>query len=181
MAQYKKMKITVKGKEIETCKEGKFLGLKLQSTGIVGHCTNLKNKGNAVLTNLRKFKNLSPKIKTTLVKTLLLPILEYPPIPLCATSLTQKRNIQTVLNKALKFINCNEDNEATVEQLHKQYNITPLNISIDNKAKRTWKAVRATEPDHYNNLTIHYGHEHSWFPKTSKIIHQYTPEAIITR
>ncbi len=84
------MKIIVNGKEIETCKEGKFLGLKLQSTGIVGHCTNVKNKGNAVLTNLRRFKSLSPKIKITLVKTLLIPILEYPPIPICATSLTKK-------------------------------------------------------------------------------------------
>ena len=54
MAQQKKMKIKVNEKEIATCKEGKFLGLKLQSTGIVGHCTNVKNTGNAVLTNLTK-------------------------------------------------------------------------------------------------------------------------------
>ena len=85
------MKIKVNGKEIETCKAGKFLGLKLQSTGIVGHCATVKNKGNAVLTNLRRFKNLTPKIKTTLVKTLLIPILEYPTIPLCAASRTQKK------------------------------------------------------------------------------------------
>ena len=50
MAQNKKMKITVNGKEIENCKEEKFLGLKLQCTGTVGHCVNVKNKGNAVLT-----------------------------------------------------------------------------------------------------------------------------------
>ncbi len=54
IAQYKKMKtIKVIGKEIPTSKGDKFLGLKIQSTGIVGHCANVKNKGNAVLTNLR--------------------------------------------------------------------------------------------------------------------------------
>ena len=112
---------------------------------------------------------------------MLIPILEYPSIPICVASLTQKRNIQTVLNKALRFINCNEDNEATVEELHIKYNITPLNISIDTRAKKTWEAVKITEPEHYNNLTITYDRDHNWFPKTSKIISQPTPEAIITR
>ncbi len=168
-------------KKLKHARKEIFLGLKLQSTGIVIHCTNVKNKDDAVLTNLRRFKSLSPKIKTTLIKTLLIPILEYPPIPICATSLTQKRNIQTVVNKALKFINCNEDNEATVEQLHIKYNITPLNISIDKRAKKIWETVRATEPEHYINLTINYDREHKWFPQKSKIIKQDTPEAIITR
>ena len=89
--------------------------------------------------------------------------------------------MQIVLNKALKFINCNEDEEATVEQLHIKHNIAPLNISIDKRAKKTWEAVRATEPEHYNNLTTNYEREHKWFPKTSKIINEDIPEPIITR
>lgn len=152
------MKLTVNGRKNETCSEGNFLRLKLQSTGIIGHCTNVRNKGNAVYINLRKFKNLPAKIKITLIKTLSIAFLEYPPIPICATSLikkkrniqrnTKKRNIQTVLNKGFKFIECNEDDEATLEQLHKYY-ITLLNISIDKRAKQTWEAIRATEPGHY--------------------------------
>ena len=43
IAQYKMKNIKVNGKEIQTCKEGKFLGLKLQSTGIIGHCNSIKN------------------------------------------------------------------------------------------------------------------------------------------
>ena len=87
------------------------------------HCTN----GNAVYTNPRRFQNL--------IKTLLIPILEYPPIPICSTSLKEKRNLQTVLNKALKLIDCNKDNEAALEQLHIKYDTTPLNISIDKKGR----------------------------------------------
>ena len=88
--------------------------------------------------------------------------------------------MQTVLNKALKFINCNEDNQASMEELHMIYNITPLNISIDQRAKKAWEAIRVTEPEHYTKLTANYDREHTWFPKTSKTIHQDTPEAIIT-
>ena len=92
IAQYKQMKIIVNRKEIETCKEGKFLGLKLQSTDIAGQCIDIKSKGNAVLMNLKRFKNLSPEIKSTLIKTLLIPVLECQAIPICAASLTQRRN-----------------------------------------------------------------------------------------
>ena len=111
----------------------------------------------------------------------MIPILEYPAIPICAASLTQKRNMQTVINKALKFIDGKVDNGTTVEQLHIQYNITPANISIDHRAKKTWEAVKATEPHHYNNLIINYEREHMWFPKTSRIINEETPNVIITR
>ncbi len=108
IAQYKTKPIIINNKEIDTCKDGKFLCLKLQLTGIGGHCTNLKNKGNAVLSKLRKFTGLTPKLKTLLVKTQLIPILEYSSIPLCAASTSHKKSLQSVLNKALRFINYNE-------------------------------------------------------------------------
>ncbi len=63
----------------------------MQRRGITGHCVDIKNKGNAVLTKLRRFTNLTPKLKATLVKTQLIPILEYPPIPITAVSNTQKK------------------------------------------------------------------------------------------
>ena len=89
--------------------------------------------------------------------------------------------MQTVINKALKFINCNENNKETLEELHRKYNFTPLNISIDQRAKKIWEAGKATKPEHYNNLTINYEREHTWFPKSTKVINRGTHEAIITR
>ena len=44
--------------------------------------------------------------------------------------------MQTIINKALEFIDSNVDNGATVEQLHIKYNISPANISIDHSAKK---------------------------------------------
>ncbi len=43
------------------------------------------------------------KIKTHLVKTLTLPILDYPPIPIHALSKTQILKLQRVQNRAMRF------------------------------------------------------------------------------
>ncbi len=84
LAKMKTKILKIDNKDIQTCNEGKFLGLKLQRRGITRHCVDIKNKGNAVLTKLRRFTNLTSKLKATLVKTQLIPILEYPPIPITA-------------------------------------------------------------------------------------------------
>ncbi len=48
IARYKSSQITVNGRDINTCTEGKFLGLKLQTRGIVGHATERINKGKGI-------------------------------------------------------------------------------------------------------------------------------------
>ncbi len=72
------------------------------------------------MAKLRRFSNLIPKLKTTLFKTLLLPIIEYPIISLCITLRKhKKRKQQVVINKDWRFIKCNEvDRLLTVEELH---------------------------------------------------------------
>ena len=142
-----------------------MLGLTIQTNGIIGHTSKVKNKGNAVMANIR-FVNLTLKLKLTLIKTLLLPIIEYPVIPLCTTSLTQKRKLQVIINKALRFINFNEDDRhLTVEELHLKYDIKPLNITLHAKAQKIWETIRMTEPDHYDQLTQRFDYNHTWFPQ----------------
>ncbi len=70
IAQLKTKKIKVNGKEIETSTSGKLLGLNITSTEFVGHIRKTINKGNVILPQLRRFSNLSPKIKAILVKKL---------------------------------------------------------------------------------------------------------------
>ncbi len=60
-------KITVNGKNLNTSKERKFLGLKLQKTGLVGQTADKIKKGKASITNLTRFRNLTTKLKTTLI------------------------------------------------------------------------------------------------------------------
>ncbi len=80
IAKYKTNPTIVNGKNINASKDGKLLGLKLQSTGLIGHATERINKGRGILSKLRRFDLLTPKIKATLIKTLLIPVLQYPPI-----------------------------------------------------------------------------------------------------
>ncbi len=180
LAQLKTNKIKVNGKDIETSKGGKLLGLNISITGYVGHITKTINKGNAILSQLRRFSNLTPQTKATLVKTLLIPVMEYPSIPICRASNTQKRKMQTVLNKALRFINCNEEDQLNSYNLHIKYNITPLNISNHQKAKNTWETIRLSEPEQYDMLVTPHDNTHTWFPKSSNVITMDEPTPIIT-
>ena len=173
-------KIIVNGKEIETCKSGKLLGLNITSTGFTSHISKTINKGKGILCQLRRFSNLTPKMKTTLVKTLLISVMEYPSIPICMASKTQQRKMQTILNKAVRFIHCKEEEYLNTKQLHQKYNITPLNISNYNKAIKTWDTIRTSEPEQYEILTTARENSHTWFPKCSKIINMAPPPAIIT-
>ncbi len=166
IAQFKTSNIAVNRRELNKSKEGKVLALKIQSNGLMGHTSNIRNKANAVLTKLRRFIKLTPKLKLILVKSLLLPILEYPVIPLCTALLTQKRKHQVILNKALRFVNYNKDDRPlTANDLHLNYNTKPYNMAIHSKAKKIWETIRLTEPEHYNKLIHHFPTSHIWFPK----------------
>ncbi len=56
----------VNGKEIDTCKNGKLLGLNITSTGFNGHISKTINKGKGILSQLRRFRNLTPNMKQKL-------------------------------------------------------------------------------------------------------------------
>lgn len=180
IAQIKSQKIKVNGKELETNKSGKLLGLNTTTRGFVTHITKTINKGKGILSQIRRFSNLTPRLKTILIKTLLIPVLEYPSIPICMASPTQKRKMQTIINKALRFINCNEPELMTVNELHRKYNITPINVSIHQKALKVWETLRISEPEQFEPLVTPHLNIHSWFPKCSPIINMPIPQPITT-
>ncbi len=119
-------------------------------------------------------------MKTILIKTILIPVITYPSIPLCMASNSQKRKMQTILNKALRFIHCNEQEQLNSYDLHIKYNITPLNIINYQKALNTWETIKISELGQYNTLTTLYNNSHNWFPKCSKIITIQFLQTIIT-
>ena len=95
--------------------------------------------------------------------------------------LNTKKKLQSVLNKAVRFIHCNEEEQLNTEQLHIKYNITPLNISSYYKAQKTWETIRIRENAQYEELMTERYNTHTWFPKSSTIIDMEEPEALITR
>ncbi len=181
IAQRKCKIIIVNGKEIETSTSGKLLGLSISYTGFVSHICKTITKGNGILSQIRRFSKLTPKMKTMLVKTLLILVMEYPPVPICMASKTQKSKMQTILNKALRFIHCNEEHQLNSEEIHMKYNITPLGISNYEKSLKIWETLRISEPEQYENLVTPHNNSHGWFPKSSTMISTEPPQAVITR
>ena len=153
IAQRYMEKITINYIDIGHTMGGTLLGLKIQANKLNGHIIEKKNKGNNILTKLKRFTNLTPDIKATLIKTLLLPVLEYPSIPICNITKNQFLILQTVLNKALKFINQNDTVRLNIiKDLHKRYNIVPINVLSHNKAKYIWETISELDEDIFNKL-----------------------------
>lgn len=71
--------------------------------GIEPHIKNINNQALGALTDLRYFKSLPTNIQLHLIKTLVIPILQYPPIQLITTSITNMIRLQKVQNAALRF------------------------------------------------------------------------------
>ncbi len=184
IAQLKSENLTINNKIIEPNNDGKLLGFRLHRTGITKHISDKNNQGTAVLGTLYRFKNLTPEIKTTLIKTLLVPVLEYPPIPINATTNTQKLQLQKVLNIGLRFINMNDEERiVNIETLHSKYNITPINISIHNKAQKIWESIKDNSEEIYNKLIgeRNYNFNHSWFPTSMVTTNHQPPIPLYTR
>ncbi len=72
----------------------------ISSTGFVGHINKTIMKRNGILTQLRGFSSLTPKMKSIQVKTslLLIAVMDDPSIPsVCMASVFQTRIAQTAL------------------------------------------------------------------------------------
>ena len=180
MAQYKTEKIKINNKEIENSEEGKILGVKWQRTGITGHINDRINKTKSQLSKLYRFASLTPKIKTKLIKTLVLPVLEYPPIPLCCASKTQKLRMQRVLNRGLRFIFYNEAQKFSIADMHTITNIKPVNISLHQRASDIWEILENIQDGMYRTLREDITNAHYWFPRSSTIINTPLPEPVYT-
>ena len=181
LAQKYMEQLTINNKIINYTKEGTLLGLKLQTNGITGHIADRVNRGNSTLTNLKRFSKLPPPLKATLIKTLLIPIIEYPPIPICGASKTQILKLQRIQNKALRFINHNDiERIDTAKGLHERYKFLPVNISLNQKARKIWETLRGTDEETYNNLMRPIEANHNWFPRTSTLVNNNIPDPMYT-
>ena len=88
--------------------------------------------------------------------------------------------MQTVSNKALRFVHCNEQEQLTASELHIKYSVTPLNIINYQKAINTWETIKLCENTQYNILVTPFDNSHTWFPKSSNMITMQPPQPIIT-
>ena len=96
-------------------------------TSHVAHVDKLKHKATLNLHKLYRFKHAPSHIKLTLYKTLIRPLLEYPPIMTATASDTQTNKLQIIQNKALRFIyNIHWQDHVTNNSLHHRSKLAPV-------------------------------------------------------
>lgn len=162
--------ITHKDNIYETTHNGKILGLNISSSGYYQHIKVRKNQATQTLRKLYRFYEMPTKIKVHLVKTLILPVLDYPPIPIHAMSQNQISQLQRTQNKALRFAYSQRyPYTLTTEQLHQQAKVHPINIRLHNSAAKIWNSIAAQQIPLYTQLTQnreHIENYHKHFPSS---------------
>ena len=132
---------------------GKILGLNITSNGLANQVKIRKAIAAKNLTKIYRFRNLNPKNKTKLYKSLVLSALIYPVIPLNTIAKSSMLSLQRIQNQALRFItNTHWTDFRTSESLHRQCNMLPVNITIHNNARNLWKGMKDNQTRLYNDL-----------------------------
>ena len=91
---------------------------------------------------------LSTQTRVRLYKTLIRPILEYPPIPICVTSQSNLLRLQRVQNIAIRVAAKEKPGEvrSTNEQLHYEHNLDTINTRIFDQAQKNPTTTRNNQP-----------------------------------
>ena len=160
--------ITINGVNKPYSKEGKILGMNINTQGIHPHIKHTKRTALAAITTIKRFYKLSTKIEIHLVKACVLPIITYPTYPLCAMSKTTVLSLQKIQNKALRFA-YNEKYPYTknAEQMHQLSNLKPINVMLYNRGdKIRQKLMNTLHDEAYNTITTDNNtNSHTWFKK----------------
>lgn len=158
--------ITIDQTPIPYTASTKLLGLHIKYTGITPHIRQQRHRASTTLRKLRRFRCLSSKLKLYLYKALVLPLMDYPPIPLNTIKPTNWRKLQSIQNRALRWVNGDlPPYETTVEELHNKYKLEPLNIRNFRLAYNAWDRIRMEFP-HETDLfeMADFATLHSWWP-----------------
>lgn len=150
---------------------GRLLGLQISGRGYTSHVTNRVKQARRTLGALYRFRDLDRGLKLHLIKTLVIPVLTYPPVPIHALSRSVISRLQRVQNAALKFaLNLRWDDFTTAEAMHEVASIPALNVRLHNLASGVWKRLKDMGWEQFNALLeLHQeapNHQHAWFPRS---------------
>ena len=159
----------------ETQPRGRILGLHISKHGFTPHITERRAQASRALTKLYRFYNFHQKIKTHLLKTLTLPIIDYPPIPTHALSNTQISRLQKIQNKALRFATGQRyPYTLNTEEIHTITKTLPVNIRLHHSALKIWQRLEDLQHPIYTTLlanTENITRYNSRFPSSLNTIH----------
>ena len=174
--------VIVEGQLVPYANEILTLGLKIKRTGINSHINNMIQRAHKELQKLKRFNQLTPRTKIHLYKALVRPLLEYPMIPICGISETNKIKLQRIQNKAIKFAASNDNEDLTLEDAHHKYKLEPYNIRLYKRGNKLWEkfclaepelTIRSIEENNNNHLKDHY-----WWPRIAGSVSANEPDPV---
>lgn len=166
VSKHRPLPINVDGNNIDYTPTAKLLGLTIKKTGISSHLKQKKILANLTLQKLKRFNKLNAKTKLHLYKALVLPILEYPAIPLNTLKKSNWSDIQTIQNRALRWVdNLIPPYNKNSEDLHRHYKILPLNIRNFYRSQTLWNNISSIFPEEVEAMNeMHHDNTHKWWP-----------------
>ena len=181
ISKTKPSEVIVNNQLIPFTREVHTLGLMIRRTGIVAHIQQRLHMAKGVKTKLKRFKNLRPKVKVHLYKSLVLSVLEYPNIPMCIKSRKNKENIQQFQNGTLRpYTRSQEDdNSLTIQELHDKYKLEAINVHMHRRANKAWDKLRALNEELVERSMIEdqrQTRDHYWWSRISPYINGVPPE-----
>lgn len=97
--------INVDNESLSIASRNKILGYNFNNmTKGTAHVQVLLTKARYNSNRIRRFQTAPQKVKLALFKTLIRPILEYPPNPLTKVSINNKINMQIIQNHGLRYV-----------------------------------------------------------------------------
>ena len=142
-----------KKKRLQFHGEGTFLGLTINRAGYTKHINNRIYLAKMTLKSLYRFRELPTKTKKTLYLTLVRSKLIYPIAPLASANITNIKKMQRIQNAGIKFIlKYDWQEHKTMQQLHEEINIKPINIEIYERNIKIWRKIEALYPKQYKTL-----------------------------
>lgn len=135
------------------------------------------------LAKLKRFSKLSPQTKLYLTKALIIPHLEYPPIPLNTIKKSNQIRLQATLNSAVRWVEgITPPYHTKIKDLHQQWRLDPLNTRNFQQSLKVWDKLRINCPDIMEELTEEReGRAHYWWPSALIQETDEEPQPLYTR
>ena len=159
------------------------LGMTIKRSGIAYHVKQRMGMAKQAAIKLRRFRGLNTKTKMHLYKALVRPVVEYPNIPICITSKTNKNKIQKIQNKYIRFAMNNR--QASMEEIrsaHEEYKLETVNTRMHRRANRTWDKLTLIEEELVERSRMEDNRDetkdHNWWPRVSPFVNGDQPEPL---
>lgn len=174
--------INIEGRNLVYSQEATVLGLKLNTRGFTPHIRSRLRLAHQAFKKLKRFSHMRKNTKKHLTKAMVFPHLLYPPTPLYAASTNNKQKLQVIINKTLRWINGDRPPySTTIEQLHEQLNIIPINLQLFNQNYNLWTRMRENFPQQYEVLEQNRDRIHKWWPTSLLQENSIPPQPVFIR